>query len=150
MMTCTTCSGSPSCCIVCARVCHANHRLVSATDHVSHCACIDHRDTCKCAGERISLCTALRTGNTPIIQPIWDCTTCGLLGDHGCCEVCAMTCHSGHNIVFGKARSATCGCQTGRWGGCLCNGKQRNESEGVGSGIKDDEVCLFPFVDSLD
>jgi hypothetical protein len=122
ILMCKTCPKSPFCCVACARVCHAGHILVEVDDRAGRCACADHGDTCKCAGEQVSLCTALRVKNTPVMQPIWDCKTCGLLRDHGCCEVCAMTCHSGHDIVFGGVRSAICGCKFGRWGGCLCDG----------------------------
>ncbi|KAH0788076.1 Zinc finger in N-recognin family protein [Histomonas meleagridis] len=65
-----------------------------------------------------SLCTLVQ--KNPIIkQPIYSCKTCGIVDDYGICEVCAKTCHEGHELVL-ISKDAYGYCDCGTFGECKC------------------------------
>eukprot|EP01117_Protostelium_nocturnum_P010911 TRINITY_DN3939_c0_g1_i1.p1 TRINITY_DN3939_c0_g1~~TRINITY_DN3939_c0_g1_i1.p1 ORF type:complete len:1699 (-),score=618.56 TRINITY_DN3939_c0_g1_i1:206-5302(-) len=58
------------------------------------------------------ICTYNITSQNYIEQPFYNCFTCGLLEDLGCCSVCAEICHKGHNIsATQKLSKFFCDCQ---------------------------------------
>lgn len=59
------------------------------------------------------ICTFEVTGKSFIKQKWYECKTCTHYGpNEGMCEVCAKTCHKGHNVVFIKmSNSFFCDCQ---------------------------------------
>jgi len=46
-------------------------------------------------------------------QHWYNCYTCGLTADKGCCSLCALVCHHGHDVVYARKSSFFCDC-----GGC--------------------------------
>lgn len=42
-------------------------------------------------------CTFQKHGEKKIEQTIFECRSCGLVGDKGICETCYLKCHSRHN-----------------------------------------------------
>ena len=70
------------------------------------------------------LCTFATHGVDYITQKWYHCETCGLVGQHGCCEICAQTCHNGHKCVLQGVHSG-CFCDCGAGEGrapCQCMG----------------------------
>jgi len=43
-------------------------------------------------------CTYLQTKETYLIQEWFECETCNLVGNLGCCVSCLRTCHIGHTV----------------------------------------------------
>ena len=46
------------------------------------------------------ICTYIATGKTYIKQKCYQCRTCQISGDNGFCEICAKTCHAGHDVYY--------------------------------------------------
>lgn len=42
--------------------------------------------------------------------PRYNCYTCGLTFERGCCNVCALVCHAGHDVGYSKFSSFFCDC----------------------------------------
>ena len=60
------------------------------------------------------LCTFATDGADFITQKWYHCVTCGLVGQLGCCEICARTCHKGHQVVLeGVFPGCFCDCGAG-------------------------------------
>ena len=64
-------------------------------------------------------CTYNRTRKNPTIQPFYNCITCGLVNDLGCCEACARVCHAGHQLVPKGNRACYCDCGEGNVRTCV-------------------------------
>lgn len=43
-------------------------------------------------------------------QHWYNCRTCGLTGEKGCCSNCARLCHNGHDVVYARFSSFFCDC----------------------------------------
>jgi len=43
-------------------------------------------------------------------QHWYNCYTCGLVWDKGCCTLCALTCHCGHEVAYSRHSSFFCDC----------------------------------------
>jgi Putative zinc finger in N-recognin (UBR box) len=43
-------------------------------------------------------------------QHWYNCGTCGLVGDAGCCSLCAVACHQGHELWYARYGSFMCDC----------------------------------------
>ena len=43
-------------------------------------------------------------------QHWYNCYTCGLVWDKGCCTLCALTCHRGHEVAYSRYSSFFCDC----------------------------------------
>jgi hypothetical protein len=43
-------------------------------------------------------------------QHWYNCYTCGLIFDKGCCTLCALTCHRGHEVSYSRYSSFFCDC----------------------------------------
>ena len=50
------------------------------------------------------------TGGDFSEQHWYNCYTCGLLWDKGCCSLCAQVCHRGHDIGYSRKSSFFCDC----------------------------------------
>jgi len=46
-----------------------------------------------------NVCTYSCTGPQYAVQEWFQCFTCNLAGNQGCCSVCARICHAGHQVV---------------------------------------------------
>jgi hypothetical protein len=46
-----------------------------------------------------SKCTNCETGHHFQYQQRYQCITCGLAGETECCELCAQSCHRGHQLI---------------------------------------------------
>lgn len=55
-------------------------------------------------------------------QHWYTCYTCGLTGDKGCCSLCALVCHRGHEVEYSRYSSFFCDC--GAEGGGTAEGKK--------------------------
>jgi hypothetical protein len=67
------------------------------------------------------LCTSAIYGRKYISQLAFHCRTCGLVGNLGCCDVCARICHRGHDVVAdGTLDAFYCDCGEGKSGQCQC------------------------------
>ena len=74
--------------------------------------------------EPARLCTCATHGAEFINQRWYQCETCGLVDDLGCCEACAETCHKGHVCVY-QGVGGKCYCDCGAGDGprpCHCMG----------------------------
>ena len=62
-------------------------------------------------------CSFTWTGQEHIVQDIFECRSCGLVGSLCCCTECAFTCHRDHECSFKKSSpNAYCDC----WEKCSC------------------------------
>lgn len=54
-------------------------------------------------------------------QHWYHCVTCNLTGDKGCCTVCAVICHAGHEVSYSRfsAFFCDCGAESGMQGRCF-------------------------------
>lgn len=43
-------------------------------------------------------------------QHWYHCATCGLVGDKGCCTICALICHVGHDVSYSRYSAFFCDC----------------------------------------
>ncbi|PRP82048.1 hypothetical protein PROFUN_03738 [Planoprotostelium fungivorum] len=60
----------------------------------------------------MGICTFNATGEHYTEQPFYNCFTCNLIEDLGCCVVCSERCHKGHNIsASSKMAKFFCDCQ---------------------------------------
>lgn len=59
------------------------------------------------------VCTMTKCGVAFIYQNIYECRTCGLVDNLGCCEPCAQICHNGHELVRGQYKYFACDCGGG-------------------------------------
>jgi len=55
-------------------------------------------------------CSFVETGEGFTEQHWYNCYTCGLLWDKGCCSLCARVCHKGHDIGYSRKSSFFCDC----------------------------------------
>lgn len=46
-------------------------------------------------------------------QHWYNCYTCGLTNDKGCCALCAIVCHQGHDVAYSRYSSFFCDCGGG-------------------------------------
>ncbi len=46
----------------------------------------------------------------PLSTFVDQCYTCGLVGDRGCCSLCALVCHRGHDVSYARKSSFFCDC----------------------------------------
>jgi hypothetical protein len=61
-----------------------------------------------------NVCTFVVTGSQYTPQAWYQCYTCNLLGNEGCCEVCAQICHKGHQLSARQfSRQFFCDCGAG-------------------------------------
>lgn len=56
------------------------------------------------------ICRYARSGGEFVEQHWYNCNTCGLIGDKGCCAVCVRVCHSGHDVAYSRRSSFFCDC----------------------------------------
>lgn len=56
-------------------------------------------------------CTSAASGTQYISQKSYFCKTCNITGDYCICEVCARTCHNGHDVILCKnSPTSYCDC----------------------------------------
>ena len=55
-------------------------------------------------------CTYVLSGEDFLMQHWYNCYTCGLLFDKGCCSLCAQVCHKGHDVGYSRKSSFFCDC----------------------------------------
>ena len=55
-------------------------------------------------------CTYATSGGDFVDQHWYNCATCGLVGDKGCCSACARKCHAGHELSYSRKSSFFCDC----------------------------------------
>ncbi|KAK7234637.1 histone-lysine N-methyltransferase [Aureococcus anophagefferens] len=53
---------------------------------------------------------ATRRRAATVDQHWYNCATCGLVGDKGCCSACARKCHAGHELSYSRKSSFFCDC----------------------------------------
>jgi len=56
------------------------------------------------------MCSFIETGEGFTEQHWYNCYTCGLLWDKGCCALCARVCHKGHDVGYSRKSSFFCDC----------------------------------------
>lgn len=63
------------------------------------------------AGAKVrSTCSFVETGGDFKEQHWYNCYTCGLLWDKGCCSLCAVVCHKDHDVGYSRKSSFFCDC----------------------------------------
>jgi hypothetical protein len=71
------------------------------------------------------VCTRAIHDKRYVHQPWYHCRTCKLVGNLGCCAVCAKSCHCGHDVVGGSMHGK-CFCDCGDCAGsCQCRNRRR-------------------------
>jgi E3 ubiquitin-protein ligase UBR4 len=55
-------------------------------------------------------CTFVSTHGEFTEQHWYNCYTCGLTWDKGCCSLCARVCHKGHDVGYSRKSSFFCDC----------------------------------------
>ena len=58
----------------------------------------------------VQYCSYTISGGMHIDQHWYNCYSCGLTSDEGCCLVCAQTCHEGHDVAYARKSSFYCDC----------------------------------------
>jgi tetratricopeptide (TPR) repeat protein len=66
-------------------------------------------------------CTRSSSGTQTIVQPNVKCLTCGLHTEYGCCVVCAIKCHAGHELVLVPSEEHYCDCPSLTPRNCTAN-----------------------------
>ncbi|KAK8863763.1 hypothetical protein M9Y10_011453 [Tritrichomonas musculus] len=129
-------------CSVCARICHSGHELIETGINPFYCDCGSNgikKEGFKClcmsdnndiSNEHIidlpfeipAKCTFSFTNGKVYHQRGFSCKTCGITEENPICEVCAVKCHSGHDLVDLKLKPfSKCGCQKcATASGCKC------------------------------
>jgi hypothetical protein len=108
-------TGNLACCAACAVFCHRGHAVIAmGIVGASFCDCGERRPgKCQCMAEPESddaVGTIARIGRCSVEQQSFDCQTCGLVGNSGCCEVCARLCRAGHQISGAATEAGFCDC----------------------------------------
>ncbi|OHT10134.1 hypothetical protein TRFO_20674 [Tritrichomonas foetus] len=137
-MTCKQAVGD-GVCAVCARVCHAGHRLQDNGITPFYCDCgsgsikgikcrcnssnpnevfnpatvkVDDQNKAVCLPFTVPYkCTKTYGEGTEYVQHAFGCETCGVNEDQAFCEVCAQKCHSGHKLKDFKLLQFCCHCE---------------------------------------
>lgn len=77
-------------------------------------------------------CTYVSTGVDFSEQHWYNCYTCGLIWDKGCCSICAQICHKGHDVGYSRKSSFFCDCgaesSSNGNGACKCINPQDDKS----------------------
>ncbi len=60
--------------------------------------------------KRQARCSYVSTGGDFTEQHWYNCYTCGLTWDKGCCSLCALVCHKGHDVGYSRKSSFFCDC----------------------------------------
>ncbi len=60
--------------------------------------------------KRQTRCSYVSTGGDFTEQHWYNCYTCGLTWDKGCCSLCALVCHKGHDVGYSRKSSFFCDC----------------------------------------
>lgn len=55
-------------------------------------------------------CTLNKNGRNFVKQNFFKCLTCNYSNDKGCCEICAKTCHLGHDLKYLGMIPSFCNC----------------------------------------
>lgn len=104
-----------TCALIAPHLVSFNHRLLHGSkSSVEHTLMLDegvvHRRQWSNMAER--RCSLRRTGHIPVMQPLYHCLTCAIVGHAALCSACALLCHQarGHSIVFYCNASGTCDC----------------------------------------
>ncbi|GMI60176.1 hypothetical protein ScalyP_jg46, partial [Parmales sp. scaly parma] len=58
----------------------------------------------------VQYCSYTISGGMHVDQHWYNCYSCGLTSDEGCCLVCAQTCHEGHDVAYARKSSFYCDC----------------------------------------
>ncbi len=58
-------------------------------------------------------CTYVESSGDFVEQHWYNCFTCGLVGEKGCCSVCIKVCHVGHSVSYSRFSSYFCDCGAG-------------------------------------
>ena len=66
-----------------------------------------------CADLSKNTCSFSQTGDDFTEQHWYNCHTCGLSWDKGCCGLCARICHKGHDVTYSRFSSFFCDCGEG-------------------------------------
>jgi len=64
----------------------------------------------KASGPKQTSCTFVSTHGEFTEQHWYNCYTCGLTWDKGCCSLCARVCHKGHDVGYSRKSSFFCDC----------------------------------------
>eukprot|EP01129_Flabellula_baltica_P001704 TRINITY_DN1163_c0_g1_i1.p1 TRINITY_DN1163_c0_g1~~TRINITY_DN1163_c0_g1_i1.p1 ORF type:complete len:285 (+),score=23.14 TRINITY_DN1163_c0_g1_i1:50-856(+) len=96
------------CCTKCSQTCHSGHDIRFFKKASFFCDCGSGDAVVPC---RVLLpvsvtdqecCSYKVSGDRYIEQDMYSCYSCSLIGNLGCCRVCAVTCHRGHDVRFVK------------------------------------------------
>ena len=95
----------------CARSFCLAHRsnAIRSSQYRDALAAIPH----SCADLSKNTCSYSQTGDDFTEQHWYNCYTCGLQWDKGCCGLCARICHKGHNVAYSRYSSFFCDCGEG-------------------------------------
>ncbi len=84
-------------------------------------------------------CTYVESSGDFVEQHWYNCFTCGLIGEKGCCSVCVKVCHAGHSVSYSRFSSYFCDCGAGE-------GLRAESSRGGSSMSSHPCKCLNPFI----
>jgi hypothetical protein len=87
--------------------------FASFVDGLRRCSVDDGN---RCTSTSASSDVLLKNRCTHVIQPgfvnqhWYHCVTCNLTGDKGCCTLCALVCHAGHEVSYSRCSAFFCDC----------------------------------------
>jgi len=154
---CVTCglTGSNGCCFECAQRCHVGHAVsLHKTNVPFYCDCQDNGKCCSMLPQvnDDTICTYMVSGSTYIQQEWYTCETCALTGSKGCCYVCAVVCHKGHNVKMSVSKPTGgfyCDCGSNQETNIICQSrKKRSISANVAQEVKEDDQPKSKFDNS--
>ncbi len=85
------------------------------------------------------ICTYVESSGDFVEQHWYNCFTCGLVGEKGCCSVCVKVCHAGHSVSYSRFSSYFCDCGAGE-------GTHEEPRVGGGSMPFNPCKCLKPLI----
>jgi hypothetical protein len=86
-------------------------------------------EACGAAAVAAAGCTVRRTGHSAVLQPLWHCLSCAIVGAATLCTHCAHHCHAsqGCHVVFHAMAAGFCDCALATpneaGGHCRCEGR---------------------------
>jgi len=119
---------------------HGANPAIQNNEHTSplSLARLNSLDTSTLIKHPAARCSRAEGGLTNQRQDFWNCITCGLAGERGCCDVCSVRCHKGHVLQRVMAADDMCNegyCDCCDTGACQASSSTQSEQQQAASAV---------------